>query len=254
VGRRFGQHFLARQSILELIAEAACGENCPLTVEIGPGRGALTQFLLERTERLIAIEVDPVLVEYLRQKFREAIDRGRLTLIEGDVLKADLGSWGTAVIAGNLPYYITSPILERVFATGNSWRRAVFLVQAEVAARLAAAPGTRDYGYLSVLVQSQARVEHLIEVPRAAFRPPPKVDSAVVRLEPLDPATAHGIVDTAAFLRFASVCFRHKRKTLRNNLVAAYPKDLVDQLPEGKKRAEQLGIQGLAELYGRISG
>lgn len=254
MGRRFGQHFLARQSILERIAEAACGTNCPLTVEIGPGRGALTQFLLERTERLVAIEVDPVLVEYLRQKFGEPIDAGRLTLVEGDVLKADLGAWGPAVIAGNLPYYITSPILERVFASGKLWRRAVFLVQAEVAARLVAVPGTRDYGYLSVLAQVQARVERLLEVPRTAFRPPPKVDSAVVSLDPLDPEVELGIGNTAAFLRFAGVCFRQKRKTLRNNLAAAYPKEVVDLLPEGKKRAEQLEVRDLVELYHLING
>ena len=250
MGRRFGQHFLARKSILDRIAQAACGEHSPVTIEIGPGRGALTACLLERSDRVIAIEVDPVLVEYLRQKFRDAADAGRLILVEGDVLKADLGAWGPAAIAGNLPYYITSPILERVFASGKLWTRAVFLVQAEVAARLAAVPGTRDYGYLSVLAQIHARVQRLIDVPRTAFRPPPKVDSAVVSLEPRDAAADFGISDTAAFLRFASACFRHKRKTLRNNLAAVYSKELVDQLPEANQRAEQLGLAELAKIAG----
>jgi 16S rRNA (adenine1518-N6/adenine1519-N6)-dimethyltransferase len=235
---------------LERIAAAACGDpvHAALTIEIGPGRGALTECLLERSARVVAIEVDPVLVEYLRQKFRDAIEAGRLTLIEGDVLKADLGAWGPAAIAGNLPYYITTPILERVFASGNLWMRAVFLVQAEVAARLAAVPGTRDYGYLSVLAQVQAHVQRLFEVPRAAFRPPPKVDSAVVALDPRDAAAEFGITDKAAFLRFASVCFRHKRKTLRNNLAEVYSKDLVDALPEARKRAEQLGLAELVKI------
>jgi 16S rRNA (adenine1518-N6/adenine1519-N6)-dimethyltransferase len=189
-----------------------------------------------------------VLVHYLRQRFADAITAGRLALVEGDVLKTDLGSWGASPIVGNLPYYITSPILEKVFEAGEKWARAVFLVQAEVAARLAANPGSRDYGYLSVLAQAQARVERLFEVPAAAFRPPPKVESAVVLLTPRDAAADFGITDVRAFLRFASVCFRHKRKTLRNNLVAAYPKEIVDTLPEGKLRAEQLPVAELARL------
>ena len=140
------------------------------------------------------------------------------------MLKTDLAalaSPGRAVIAGNLPYYITSPILDRVFALADRWERAVFLVQAEVAARLAAEPGSRDYGYLSVLTQVYARPRILFEVPRAAFRPPPKVDSAVVLLEPRDAQADWGVADRDAFLRFASDCFRHKRKTLRNNLAPA---------------------------------
>jgi 16S rRNA (adenine1518-N6/adenine1519-N6)-dimethyltransferase len=164
------------------------------------------------------------------------------------VLKADLGCWGEAAIAGNLPYYITSPILEKVFEAERKWKQAVFLVQAEVAARLAANPGSRDYGYLSVLAQAQACVERLFEVPAAAFRPQPKVESAVVHLTPRDAASEFGITDVRAFLRFASACFRHKRKTLRNNLAGAYPKEIVDTLPEGKLRAEQLPVAELARL------
>jgi 16S rRNA (adenine1518-N6/adenine1519-N6)-dimethyltransferase len=253
VGRRLGQHFLARKSALERIAEAACGSHTPLAIEIGPGKGALTEALLARAERVIAIEVDPVLVHYLRQKFRDPVDAGSLTLVEGDVLKTDLTAWGPCVLAGNLPYYVTSPILERVFAARGMWRRAVFLVQSEVAARLAAEPGSRDFGYLSVLAQTQARVEALLEVPRAAFRPPPKVDSAVVRLEPRDARTDFGIADLPAFLKFAGMCFRQKRKTLRNNLAPGYGKDRVDRLPEAGLRAEQLSIADMARLQAKLS-
>jgi 16S rRNA (adenine1518-N6/adenine1519-N6)-dimethyltransferase len=249
VGRRFGQHFLARKSILDRIAAAACAEGEPVVVEIGPGRGALTESLLERAQRVIAIEIDPVLVLYLRQRFREAIEADRLTLIEGDILKTELPP---APIAGNLPYYITSPILERVFHT-TGWKLGVFLVQSEVAARLAAGPGSRDYGYLSVLAQVHARVERLFEVPRAAFRPPPKVDSAVVRLEPRDAAADFGIGDVPEFLRFASACFRQKRKTLRNNLAPIYGRELADTLPEGRQRAEQLSIRELAGIWSRVT-
>jgi 16S rRNA (adenine1518-N6/adenine1519-N6)-dimethyltransferase len=245
VGRRLGQHFLNRKSTLDRIAESACGEQTPLVIEIGAGRGALTESLLERAEKVVAIEVDPVLIHYLRQKFRDALDAGRLILVESDILTADLSVWGPAVIAGNLPYYITSPILERLFAARASWKLAVILVQAEVAARIVAQPGCRDYGYLSVMVQSQARAERVFEVPRAAFRPPPKVDSAVVRLEPRD----GGIEDLPAFLKFAGNCFRYKRKTLRNNLAGLYERTAIESLVGPKDRAEALSIAELAQLF-----
>jgi 16S rRNA (adenine1518-N6/adenine1519-N6)-dimethyltransferase len=188
--------------------------------------------------------VDPHLVHYLNQKFREAIDQGRLEVIEGDVLKTDfLGD----VIAGNLPYYITSPILEKVFALGGGWTRAVFLVQAEVAERLAAKPGNRDFGYLSVQTQVYAHPEILFAVPRDAFRPPPKVESAVVRLER---RSLPEVPDPASFLKFASLCFRHKRKTLRNNLTPIYE---LGGTEEGRLRAEQLTIPQLAALHTRLA-
>jgi len=220
-----------------------------LVVEIGSGRGALTESLLERADKVVAIEVDPVLIHYLRQKFRDSLDAGRLVLVEGDILKTELGQWGPAVIAGNLPYYITSPILERIFAASPSWKLAVILVQAEVAARIVAEPGSRDYGYLSVLVQTQARAERLFEVPRASFRPPPKVDSAVVALEPSDPAKNFEIENLQSFLKFAGNCFRYKRKTLRNNLVGLYDRAAIESLVGPKDRAEALSISQLAKLF-----
>ena len=243
MGRRLGQHFLFRKSILDSIAEAACDARTPLVVEIGPGKGALTESLLDRADKVVAIEIDPHLVHYLRQKFRDAIEQGRLEIVEGDILKT---SFSGAVIAGNLPYYITSPILERVFALGNSWTRAVFLVQAEVAERLAARPGTRDFGYLSVQTQVYSQPEILFRVGRDAFRPPPKVDSAVVRLERRD---SPEVPDPASFLKFASLCFRHKRKTLRNNLMPFYE---ISSLEEGRLRAEQMTISQLAALFAKV--
>ena len=254
MGRRFGQHFLARKSILERIAAAACEHYTPTVVEIGPGRGSLTEFLLARAGRVVAIEIDPYLVHYLQRKFADAIAGSRLVLIEGDVLKIDLGAWGPCAVAGNLPYYITSPILKKVFALGVQWIRAVFLMQAEVAARLTAAPGTRDFGYLSVEAQLFSRTEILFPVARTAFRPVPKVDSAVVRLEPRDIRADYSIEDAAAFLRFSSECFRHKRKTLRNNLAGLYDKHRLEALGEGRLRAEQLGVAGLASLYRALEG
>jgi len=223
-----------------------------VVIEIGPGKGALTESLLSLAKKVVAIEVDPYLVHYLRQKFREPIDLGRFVLVDGDVLKTDLSAWGRAVVAGNLPYYITSPILEKTFAMGQAWERSVFMVQAEVAARLAASPGSRAFGYLTVQAQLYSRPEVLFTVPRTAFRPPPKVDSAVIRLDPRDAGSDLGIVDRAAFLRFAAACFRQKRKTLRNNLAPVYGKQRVDSLEETRLRAEQLSLADLAGLYHKI--
>jgi 16S rRNA (adenine1518-N6/adenine1519-N6)-dimethyltransferase len=247
LGRRLGQHFLARQSVLERIAKATCPEGVETVVEIGPGRGALTSHLLAKGARVIAIEIDPVLVHYLRAEFRE---EPRLTLVEGDVLKIDLGQWGRVAIAGNLPYYITSPILEKTLALGERLIQAVFLVQKEVAERLIAKPGTRDYGFLSVQTQLLSAAELLFTVPADAFRPRPKVDSAVVRLIPR--AGADG-ADHAAFLEFAGRCFQYKRKTIRNNLLAYYGRERLDALAMTKKRAEQLSIAELQELHRQLA-
>ncbi len=253
MARRLGQHFLARKSILDRIALAACDPGTPLVVEIGPGKGALTESLLEHADKVIAVEIDPYLIHYLRQKFSGAIAHDRLVLVEGDVLKTDFAAWGPTVIAGNLPYYITSPILEKMFHLGDQWTRAVFLVQAEVADRLSSGPGSRAFGYLSVQTQLFSRPEILFPVARTAFRPPPKVDSAVVRLEPRDAAADLGIVDPVPFLRFASACFRHKRKTLRNNLAPVYGTERIDALPEARLRAEQMSLADLAALYRKLA-
>ena len=255
-----GQHFLVQGSILERIARAACPdreapEREPLVIEIGPGRGALTERLLARAERVVAIEIDAGLVELLRAKFQ---DEPRLTVVEADALETDLSQWGAAPIAGNLPYYAATPIIEKVLSTeralpaGSALTRAVFLVQKEVAARLAAGPGSRDYGYLSVQTQMYAGVERLFDVPPSAFRPPPKVDSTVVRLVPRNRAVELGLTDPARFLRFAGYCFRQKRKTLRNNLAGVYGKDAMDGWPEARKRAEELSIEEIAGLYRRL--
>jgi len=243
---RLGQHFLIRESVLDRIAKAAIPERAPVVVELGPGKGALTRHLLERSTQVVAIEIDPYLVHYLRQKFRDAPN---LTIVEADILKTDLARWGPAVITGNLPYYITSPILERVFEAGEAWLGSVFLVQKEVAARLTADPRTRDYGFLTVRTRLHSTAEYMATVPPAAFRPPPKVESAVVRLTP---RARPLIEDAPSFLRFAAACFRQKRKTLRNNLRDAYDPVKVEALPEAGLRAEQLSLEELIDVYRRI--
>lgn len=247
--QRLGQHFLAKGSILERIARAACPDREPLVIEIGPGRGSLTKKLLDNADRVIAIEIDGELVEALRGKFR---DEPRLTVIHADALETDLGSWGAAAVAGNLPYYAATPIIEKTLSNATSLRRAVFLVQKEVAARLAAQPGTRDYGYLSVQTQLLAEAEALFDVPPSAFHPPPKVISTVIRLRPRNRAAELRINDTARFLDFVKLCFHQKRKTLRNNLAGAYGKEALNGRPEAGKRAEELTLPEFAELYLRF--
>lgn len=242
--RKLGQHFLASQKILHRIAAEICSPAPELVVEIGPGRGALTTGLLECAGRLVAIEVDPALAAHLREKFA---GRNNFTLMEGNVLETDLAPWGSAVFAGNLPYYITSPILDRVLRLDRLCVKAVFLVQKEVALRLAAKPGSRDYGYLTVRTQALAVPELLFNVPPSAFRPPPKVDSAVVRLTPRSTPL---IEDPVRFLAFASASFRQKRKNLRNNLEPLYP--AIAGQPEARLRAEQMPLEDLIDLWRRV--
>jgi 16S rRNA (adenine1518-N6/adenine1519-N6)-dimethyltransferase len=252
VGQKLGQHFLKRSSILERIAQAACPEPTPLVIEIGAGEGALTEHLLEHAGRIVAIEKDPELVERLARRFH---GDDRLEILEADVLETDLAGWGDAVVAGNLPYYITSPVIERTLAMGKLLEHAVFLVQREVAERLTANPGSRDYGFLSVATQLYADTKMLFSVPPEAFRPPPKVDSAVVRLIPHHRGAGHGaVVDPAPLLAFVGLCFRHKRKTLRNNLGPIFGNALIDQMPEAGLRAEQLSLEQFRRLYRRLTG
>lgn len=242
--QKLGQHFLRNAAYLSRIA-AAAAESFPETIiEIGAGTGALTEHLLRRAPRVIAIEIDPSLVERLRQRFGT---EPRLTIVHADVIQIDLAAWCPAVIAGNLPYYIASAVIEKVLRLRRLMQAGVFLVQKEVAARLAAAPGSRDYGWLTVETQLFASVEVLFSVPPGAFSPPPKVESAVVRLIPRE-RLPEGYEE---FLAFARACFRHKRKTLRNNLLAIYGRD-VEKIPEAARRAEQLSLDELLGIYERL--
>ena len=244
--QKLGQHFLTQGSILERIAVAVCPQREPVIVEIGPGRGALTEKLLKHADRVVAIELDLDLVDHLRQKFAS---EPRLEIIHADAMATDLAQWGHAPIAGNLPYYAATAIIGQTVRLRTG--RAVFLIQREVADRLVAQPRTREYGYLTVATRLFAEARLLFGVKPGAFHPPPRVDSAVVQFTPqADP----WVVDDAdAFLRFVGRCFQHKRKTLRNNLAETYGNELVEAWPEAGLRAEQITMAGFVEMYGRLA-
>jgi len=229
---RLGQHFLTDPTLLGKIVDALEPAPTDVVLEIGPGRGSLTNILAPRVGRLIAIERDRRLGKELGTRSAER-GTGNVEIVEGDALTLD---WHTLLdarpavprsalplprfkIIGNIPYYITSPLIAKAL-TPPLPERVVFLVQREVADRLAAAPGSRAYGALSVGVQAICRVERLFIVRAGAFRPRPRVDSAVVRLMPL----AEPVIDAdevGAFRAFVTACFSRRRKQLRNAVMAA---------------------------------
>jgi len=252
---RLGQNFLRDAHAIERIANALGNLDSETLVEIGPGQGAITRALASRAAHIIAIELDSVLAAGLRAQFPPE----RLTVIEADVLDVDFSALSAQagkrlIIAGNLPYYITSPILLKLAASHAVLDRAVLMVQREVADRIVAAPGSRDYGLLSVTVQIYGPVEPLFTLPPGAFSPPPDVHSTVFRWR-FAPRFAQLGIHEEGFLRFARQVFAQKRKTLANNLRAAgyrfeaIPSALAHASIPPQARAETLSIEDLAHLF-----
>lgn len=256
---KLGQNFLVDEAARVRIADALGDVTSSTVIEIGPGHGAITSVLAARCHRLIAIELDRSLAAELRFRFRE---QRNVEIVESDVLETDVGSIvgpdTRARVVGNLPYYITSDILLRLFAAGRQGlvARAVLMMQREVADRVAAAPGVRDYGLLSATAQMHARIESLFTLPPSAFSPPPEVHSTVIRLE-FAPRFDELGVDPSGFDRFLHVSFAQKRKTLANNLRAAgYAPDSLEaawpvEIPR-QARAESLPLESMATLYRAI--
>lgn len=210
--KRLGQHFLTDRSALERIVQAVDPRPGETIVEIGPGRGALTDLLAARAERLVCVEVDAMLIPHLRQRYA---DRPHVTIVEGDVLEVSLPSMidGPWALVGNVPYYITTPIIFQALRSPRP-SRMVFLVQREVAERVAAPPGDDAYGALSVNVQALAHAEVVAKVPAGAFHPRPKVDSAILRLTPrADPVVT--TEEEGAFSRMVQGAFGQRRKQMR---------------------------------------
>lgn len=217
--KKFGQHFLKDNVVLAAIADALGATATDTVVEVGPGRGELTDLLAARAGRVIAIELDRALAALLRKRYDPAASvssTARVEIVEDDVLNVALGDLGGAgyLLAGNVPYYITTPIIFHALVPPLP-RRAVFLVQAEVAGRMTASPGTKEYGALSVNLQTVAKVEVLMRVPASSFQPPPKVESAVVRITP---GTVPENVELGKFRSFVQALFSQRRKQLQKSL------------------------------------
>jgi 16S rRNA (adenine1518-N6/adenine1519-N6)-dimethyltransferase len=247
--RRLSQHFLTDPRLLARIADALAASREDTVLEVGPGPGGLTAALLARAGRVVAIEKDQDLVPVLRARCPEA------TIVHADALESDWRALAGPrfLVAGNIPYNITSPLIDKALQPPRP-ARIVYLVQLEVAERVTAAPGTREYGALSVGVQAVARAERLFTVPAGAFHPRPKVDSAVLRLVPLDDPAIEDR-ESAAFRRLVVGLFGFRRKQLVRGLreLTGWPTTQVQRVLEvvgiqAKLRPEVLS----PELFTRL--
>jgi 16S rRNA (adenine1518-N6/adenine1519-N6)-dimethyltransferase len=266
---KLGQNFLADKSAAARIVDALGEISSSVVIEIGPGKGALTDVLANRAGRVTAIELDRMLATELRFKYSRF---SNVEVLEGDVLKTDFRTVlkrtigplddlrplkpARARVVGNLPYYITSDILLRLFEFHDQFDCIVIMVQREVAERIAAKPGSRDYGLLSATAQLYANVELLFTLPPGAFAPPPKVHSSVLRLT-IAPRFEELQVPPQEFIQFLKTAFAMKRKTLVNNLKAVYPeKQIKAGLQQAGSRpdvrAEALGLEQMAAVFKKL--
>ena len=260
--QRLGQHFLHDSSWQQRILAALPNDPASAWVEIGAGHGEMTHLLAGRGARVVAIERDPLLVQRLREQIaRNPAEWPVVEVVAADVLTCDFGklSPGRFRVYGNLPYYITSPILHHLFEHADRIDSIHIVIQLEVAERLVARPGSREYGYLSVVTQFYGRPEIALRIPPGAFRPPPKVHSALVGMSLPGERVAIGVAaaDEAAFLKFVQLCFQHKRRTLRNNLRAVKSdaeihRALGDCGIRADARAEQLTLGQFAAIFARL--
>ena len=246
--KRFGQHFLHDRGIVQRILDAFDPQPGETLVEIGPGPGALTRPLLERCTRLHVVELDRDLAARLRTDFAPE----HLAVHEADALKFDFGALtkpgGKIRLIGNLPYNISTPLLFHLLDQERSIHDMLFMLQKEVVDRMAAPPGGKDYGRLSVMIQWRLRVEKLFDVRPGAFTPPPKVDSSVVRLVP-HAAPPIQVRDANAFAHVVKAAFAQRRKTLRNNLKGMMTAVILESLGiDPQRRAETLTLAEFAAL------
>ncbi len=232
---KLGQHFLVDHHAARRIVEALGDISNRIVIEIGPGEGMLTDLLVNRAKKVIGVELDRVLAAQLRMRYAT---RTNVEILESDFVTVEFPSLlgrrpgplhdlrptkpETVDIVGNIPYYVTSEIVLRILELHPSVERAVIMVQREVADRVAAKPGSRDYGLLSATAQLYARVENLFTLPPDAFKPPPDVHSSVLRLT-MAPRVEELQIQEEPFLRLLKVAFAQKRKTLANNLKGTYP-------------------------------
>lgn len=213
--KRFGQHFLHDEGIVDAIVRAIDPQPADHMVEIGPGLSALTRPLLDRLDRLQVIELDRDLAARLRREW----PTDRLAVHEGDALEADFGAWGADLrVVGNLPYNISTPLLFHLMQWADQIRDQHFMLQCEVIERMVARPGDSQYGRLSVMLQARYRMTNLFEVPPEAFDPPPRVVSCIVRMRPLAAGARRCPRNAQSFERVVSRAFEQRRKMLRVSL------------------------------------
>ena len=248
--KRFGQHFLHDPGVIRRIVAAIAPRPGDRLVEIGPGEGSITLELLRAAGRLDAVELDRDLLEPLRERSRGV---GDLAVHGADALRFDFCALATGGerlrLVGNLPYNISTPLLFHLLDQSRCIRDMHFMLQKEVVERMAAEPGGRDYGRLSVMLQARCEVVPLFTIGPGAFRPPPKVDSAVVRLVPL--AQPPDIADQATFARVVAAAFAQRRKTLRNGLKGLLTAEAIAALGiDPGTRAEQLPLADFVRLAG----
>ena len=252
--KRFGQNFLIDPNTVEKIAMNACDEEL-VTIEIGPGIGSLTQYLARYSKKVYAHEIDKRLIEVLEDIFK---DEEKIEIVPGDFLKCDLSLMpyhdAKINVCSNLPYYITTPVLFKIFESDLDIKKITVMVQKEVAERFVAKPDTEDYSALSVIVQYLFDTKLLMNVSRKVFDPMPKVDSAVVTFTPK--VKDEDIVEKD-FFDLIKASFKQRRKTLKNNLTSAYKGKDIDRLiaEAGLKatvRAQELTIEDFKHLYGGI--
>jgi len=238
--KALGQNFLVDEFVIEDIAEAAAADPADTVLEIGPGRGALTAALAERCASLIAVELDSDLIPALRTQF---ILHPNVSIVEGDILKTDinalLGSAPAArSIVGNLPYYITTPVLMKFIEEDVKADRITVMVQKEVADKISASPGGSAYGVLAVILQHFFEISRVTEAPADCFRPRPKVDSSVIMLLPRSERAADSPEDKSAYCSLVKAAFSQRRKTLANSLSGFRGKGKEDWL----RIIEKLGL------------
>lgn len=251
IKKHLGQNFLFDPSIIEKIIRAAKIEPGDLVVEVGPGPGIMTKMLAERAKRLIAIELDDKLYEKLRDKLA---GYNNIELIHGDALKYDYSVLPEFKVVANIPYYITTPIIFRFFEAGKNLKSMTMTVQKEVAERIVAKPGGRDYGVLSIMVQYYAEPSLEFIISREAFRPKPKVDSSLVHSRILAKPSVD-VKDEAVFFRIVKMAFSQRRKMLSNSL-KSLKSDVSGWLNkvgiDPKRRPETLSMDEFARLADNI--
>ena len=246
--KRFGQHFLIDESVIADIVAAIGPQPDDRLVEIGPGLGALTRPLLVQVKHLHAVEIDRDVVARLTDTF----PAGRLTIHQADALRFDFAALGAGLrVVGNLPYNISTPLLFHLAHSAALIRDIHAMLQKEVVARMTAAPGEPDYGRLSVMLQYRFKLEHLLSVPASAFRPAPKVESAVVRMLP----RATERCDERLFARLVKSAFMHRRKTLRNTLRGHLAeRDFIALEIRPEARAQELSVADFVRLTNHVAG